>query len=161
MGSHYRVGSVRRFAFGSPAVIESSPPMGASASRYAFGKRRIFSPCAAIDDCPPQLLFNTENRLFSRDCSVARKYAKIRNISFSKTSLLRAAAWTPKNANFATIWHVSGLFFHRKQALDREIHPLETEIHGMLRPKHPMDRLVRRTDAQKKRWKADLGGCPL
>ena len=35
MGSHYRVLPFRRFAFGSPAVIESSPPMGAQALRYA------------------------------------------------------------------------------------------------------------------------------
>ena len=37
MGSHYRVVPVRGFAHGSPAVIESSTPMGSPASRCGIG----------------------------------------------------------------------------------------------------------------------------
>ncbi len=42
MGSHYREGSVRGFAYGSPAVIESSTPMGSPASRCGYGVWVIF-----------------------------------------------------------------------------------------------------------------------
>ena len=92
-GPHIYMLPFRRFAFGSPAVIESSPPMGAQASRSLrtlavravrdamnrVSTWRISHAGEAPVDCLAQLLFNTENRIFSRDCSVARKYAKIRN----------------------------------------------------------------------------------
>ena len=42
MGSHYRVGSVRGFAYGSPAVIDGSTPMGSQASRCAFSLLWVF-----------------------------------------------------------------------------------------------------------------------
>ena len=41
MGSHYRVVPVRGFAHGSPAVIESSTPMGSPASRCGIGWREL------------------------------------------------------------------------------------------------------------------------
>ena len=41
-GPHIYMLPVRRFAFGSPAVIESSPPMGAQASRCDYGRWRTF-----------------------------------------------------------------------------------------------------------------------
>ena len=42
MGSCMWGGAVRRFACGSPAVIESSPPMGALASQCGFALRVIY-----------------------------------------------------------------------------------------------------------------------
>ena len=49
----------RRFAFGSPAVIESSPPMGAPASRCALGRGGHSThaaddllPCTGMFLCP-------------------------------------------------------------------------------------------------------------
>ena len=41
-------GAFRRFAFGSPAVIESSPPMGALASRISCAAR---AACASLLCC--------------------------------------------------------------------------------------------------------------
>ena len=52
-------------------------------------------------------VFNTQNRLFSHDCSVARKYAKIRNSSFSDTSLRCSATEVPKTRKNDAIWHKS------------------------------------------------------
>ena len=49
----------RRFAFGSPAVIDGSTPMGSPAPRCALGRgghftlaADVFLPCAGLFDCP-------------------------------------------------------------------------------------------------------------
>ena len=76
-------------------------------------------------------LFNTQNRLFSRDCSVARKYAKIRNTSFSDTSLRSSATEVPKTRKNDAIWHKSTPKIHSKVALDRKFHGMDRPIHGM------------------------------
>ena len=76
------------------------PPMGAPASRCAFGcdedayaglhpelwaarkpplLRRLLLRLRASSTLSAPLFFNTENRIFSTACTVARKYAKIRN----------------------------------------------------------------------------------
>ena len=167
-GPHCTMVPFRRFAFGSPAVIKSSPPMGAQASRCDYGRRRTLCRMGSPITLSAPRLFNTENRLFSRARSLARIYAKIRNISFSDTSLRRPAAGTPGNTNFATMCHKSPLIFLRKLALDVKFHPLDRRIDGMEMDFHGMDRAKGRTDAQKSRmetresrWKAHVGRCPL
>ena len=113
-------------------------------------------------------VFNTENRLFSRARSFARKYAKIGNTSFSDISLRRPAAGVPLTQKNDAICHKSAPIFRCKQALDGKFHPLDRRIHGMEMDFHGMDQLCRRMDAQKSRtdarkirWKAGGGGRPL
>ena len=144
-----------------------APYGGAGLAVYLRPRRTYYRMGSPITLSAPRL-FNTQNRLFSRARSLARIYAKIRNISFSDTSLRRPAAGTPGNTNFATMCHKSPLIFLRKLALDVKFHPLDRRIHGMEMDFHGMDRAKGHTDAQKSRmetresrWKAHVGRCPL
>ena len=149
------------FPGGRPALL---PRVGHAAGEDAGA----MAACKAVTQ-PSQtgrgggapLFFNTENRIFSRACSFARKYAKIRKSWFSGTSLRSTAAWTPKSSIFDAIWHKSGLFFHRKVAFERYFHPLDRPIDGMETEIDGMDRPFRRMDGRKIRWKASGGVCPL
>ena len=86
-------------------------------------------------------LFNTQNRLFSHDCSVARKYAKIRNTSFSDTSLRSCATGAPKTRKNDTIWHKSTPKIHSKVALDRKFHGMDRKSMGWMAAGAPPRRL--------------------
>ena len=106
-------------------------------------------------------VFNTQNRLFSSACSFARKYAKIRNLSFSDTSLRSPAVEAPRVRNFATMCHKCTLIFLRKLALERNFHGKEMEFHGMDGPMDRMDAQKSRMETRESRWNAGVAECPL
>ena len=149
MGSTYLYASFPQVRLWLTCGYRKFAPYGGAGLAVCLTSRRTFCRMGSAVTLSAARLFNTENRLFSRARSLARKYAKIGNSSFSGTFLRCSAARAPQTRNFATMCHKSALIFLLKQALDGKFHPLDRRIDGMEMDFHGMDRWCRRRDTQK------------
>ena len=143
MGSHYRVLPVRGFAHGSPAVIESSTPMGSPASRCGIGwwelSRRMGYPprrdaihrvSPARGAAPPR---HSSPRWAIRSVRDAMNRVSTQRASCFAACIPHIRPPTPRNRTANAAW---GPPRDGAMADFRLIHEMFPRFHGMFRSIH-------------------------